>query len=73
MIQPHGINVFLKEFWDRNHFEFQEREFSMKIFPVTIPMHYLANNVTMVQGWSCYQVGGIRDGALHTSPVTAYR
>ena len=50
----------MKEFWDRNHFEFPERILYEDI-PVTIPMHYLANNVTMVQD-VCYR-WRIRDGA----------
>ncbi len=52
--------LILKEFWDRNHFEFPERILYLYI-PVTIPMHYLANNVTMVQD-VCYR-WRIRDGA----------
>ena len=52
--------LILKEFWDRNHFEFPERILYEDI-PVTIPMHYLANNVTMVQD-VCYR-WRIRDGA----------
>ena len=52
--------LILKEFWDRNHFEFPERILYEDI-PVTIPMHYLANNVTMVQD-VCYS-WRIRDGA----------
>lgn len=49
-----------KDFWDRHGFQFPERILYEDI-PVTIPMHYLANHVTMVQD-VCYR-WRIRDGA----------
>lgn len=49
-----------KEFWDKYNFKFPERILYEDI-PVTIPMHYLADNVTMLQD-VCYR-WRIRDGA----------
>ena len=49
-----------KDFWEKYGFRFPERILYEDI-PVTIPMHYLANNVTVVQD-VCYQ-WRIRDGA----------
>lgn len=49
-----------KSFWERYSFKFPERILYEDI-PVTIPMHYLANNVTMLQD-VCYR-WRIRDGA----------
>lgn len=49
-----------KDFWDRYGFSFPEGILYEDI-PVTIPMHYLANNVTMVHD-VCYR-WRIRDGA----------
>lgn len=49
-----------KDFWDKYGFKFPERILYEDI-PVTIPMHYLANNVTVVHD-VCYQ-WRIRDGA----------
>lgn len=49
-----------KDFWDRYQFKFPEKILYEDI-PVTIPMHYLANNVSMIQD-VCYR-WRIRDGA----------
>lgn len=49
-----------KDFWDKHNFKFPERILYEDI-PVTIPMHYLANNVSMVHD-VCYK-WRIRDGA----------
>lgn len=49
-----------KDFWEKNGFKFPEKILYEDI-PVTIPMHYLANNVTVVHD-VCYQ-WRIRDGA----------
>lgn len=49
-----------KDFWDKNGFTFPEKILYEDI-PVTIPMHYLAKNITMIHD-VCYR-WRIRDGA----------